>query len=168
MISRKHFRACLTVFLCATLCNFSTNISAETAEEYHEKGMEEYNAISYGQALSIFRKSAEMGYAPSQAMLGTLLDASEDNEEAREWYQRAVDQGNEEAHLGLARMMSIGDGGEVDFPGAVELYKAAAENGSLKAMRILESNFRNGGLGLEADPERANYWLEQHTAKGDQ
>ena len=167
MISRKYYLNYLTVFLCAALCAFSVDTNAQTAEEYYDEGMNEYNEINYGQALSNFRKAADLGHAPSQAMLGTLLDASEYNEEAREWFQLAADQGNVEGQLGLARMLAIGDGGEVDFPGAVKLYTAAAESGSLEAMRILEANYRNGKLGLKIDPERADYWLERAAAGGD-
>ena len=167
MIYPKQFRIYLTIFLSAAFCVSSASVLAQTAEEYHEKGMAEYNEINYGAAMSNFRKAADMGHAPSQTMLGTLLDAAEYNEEARDWFKRAADQGNTDSQLGLARMLAIGDGGEIDFPGALKLYTAAAEQGSLEAMRVLETNYRKGGFGVEADSERADFWLEKAAAGGD-
>jgi len=82
-------------------------------------------------------------------------------------YGAAAEQGDLEGQMGLARMLSTGDGGEVDLAGARELYVTAAENGSFEAMRVLHMAYTDGGLDLEADPEQAAYWLKRAADEGD-
>jgi len=163
MSSNTHHR----IVLIAIIGLFTGSVFAQTAEELYETGMYEYNQINYGAAMSKFKASAELGYAPAQAKLGTLMDASEFNEEAREWFRKAAEQGDLEGQMGLARMLSTGDGGEVDLAGARELYVTAAENGSFEAMRVLHMAYTDGGFDLEADPEQAAYWLKRAADEGD-
>jgi len=151
----------------ALISLFVGNAVAQTAEELYETGMYEYNQINYGAAVSHFREAADMGHAAAQAKLGTLLDAAEEDEEAREWFGKAAGQGNIEGQMGLARMLALGEGGEADQAGAVELYVAAADNGSLEAMRILYVTYRDGDMGVEIDTERADYWLQRAADEGD-
>lgn len=152
----------ILIGFCCVLSSFCyTSIFAQTAEELHETAMNEYNQTSYGAAMSGFRKAADMGYAPSQAKLGTLLDAAEFDEEAREWFKMAADQGDLEGMTGLARMLALGEGGEKDQATAVKLYTKAAENGSVAAMLTLQSAFNKGDLGLTVNPERADYWQKR-------
>jgi len=109
-----------------------------------------------------------MGYAPSQAKLATLLDASEFDEEARAWFKKAADQGDLEGLTGLARMLALGEGGEKDQATAVKLYTKAAESGSMAAMLTLQSAFSKGDLGLAVNPERADYWQKRAAAESGQ
>lgn len=161
-------RKILIGFCCVFSGFFHTGIFAQTAEELHELAMSDYNQVSYGAAMSNFRKAADLGYAPSQAKLATLLDASEFDEEAREWFKKAADQGDLEGMTGLARMLALGEGGEKDQPSAVKLYTEAAEKGSIDAMLTLQSVFSKGDLGVEVNPERAEYWQERASAEGGQ
>jgi TPR repeat protein len=144
-----------------------TVVWAQSAQELFEEGMYEYNQINYSGALSKFREAADMGFAPAQAKLGTLLDASEFDEEARAWFSKAAEQGEVEGQMGLARMLALGEGGEAEPARAVELYTAAADNGSLEAMRILYTAYRDGDMGLEPDPQAAERWLKRGAEAGD-
>lgn len=167
MTSQQQNCGFLTAALCVACIAFSATVFAETAEEIHARGREAYDQVDMAGAMRNFRQAAEMGYAPAQAMLGLLLDAAEFNEEAREWYQRSADQGDIQGQLGLATMLASGEGGERDNPAALKWFSTAADSGSLEAMRILEQNFRAGGLGLDADAERADYWLNRAAEEGD-
>lgn len=154
---------CIALFAVAT----GTAVMAQSAQELFEQGMYEYNQINYSGALSKFRQAADMGYAPAQAKLGTLLDASDFDEEARAWFSKAAEQGDVEGQMGLARMVALGEGGEADPARAIELYTAAADNGSLEAMRILYVAQRDGDMGLDPDPQAATMWLKRGAEAGD-
>jgi len=168
MSMNTYSRRILIVFCCVISGFCTTSVFAQTAEELHESAMSDYNQTSYGAAMSNFRKAADMGYAPSQAKLATLLDASEFDEEARAWFKKAADQGDLEGLTGLARMLALGEGGEKDQATAVKLYTKAAESGSMAAMLTLQSAFSKGDLGLAVNPERADYWQKRAAAESGQ
>jgi len=149
-------RRLLICFCCVFSGFYYSSVFAQTAEELHETAMSDYNQTSYGAAMSNFRKAADLGYAPSQAKLGTLLDAAEFDEEARLWFKKAADQGDVEGMLGLARMLGLGEGGEKDEATALKLYIKAAEKNSITAMIVLQA---------EVDLERADYWQKRIAAE---
>lgn len=151
----------LTPLVCVAFFVCSATTFAQSAEEIHAQGQQAYGEADLSGAMQYFRQAAELGYAPSQAMLGRLLDAAEFNDEALQWYHRSADQGDAQGQYGLAAMLLNGEAGEQDFAAATRWFTTAADNGSVDAMRVLEHHYRTGGMGLEADPERADYWLQR-------
>lgn len=167
MRSLSQPRFYLTAMLSSLFAVISPVVFAESAEEYFVLGQEANDLADMKNALFYYRQAAELNHAPAQAMLGRLLDAAELNDEARQWYQQSADQGDINGQLGLALMLVSGEGGDQDFEAALHWYTMASENGSLRAMRILEQNYRAGGMGLKQNPERADYWLNRAAAAGD-
>ena len=119
------------------------------------------------EAMRLFRRAAEQGYAPGQNWLAYILDQSEQNEEAVAWYRKAAEQGDARGQLSLGEMYIKGEGVAKDLEQGAAWVRKAAENGSTSAMRLLALNYQRGGMGLEADPEQANYWLQQAADQGD-
>jgi len=118
-------------------------------------------------AMRLFRRAAEQGYAPAQIWLAYILDQSEQNEEAVAWYRKAAEQNDARGQLSLGEMYLKGEGVTKDLVQGADWVRKAATNGSTDAMRLLATNYQQGGMGLEADPEQARYWLQQAADHGD-
>jgi TPR repeat protein len=75
--------------------------------------------------------------------------------EAAKWYRLAMEQGNVEAQLRLARLVHQGgDGLKQDFIMAAQLYREAAELGNAEAQNWLGYCFQHG-IGVEANDQSA-------------
>ena len=63
----------------------------------NDQGMAAYRARSYASAAELFRKAAEMGYAPAQYNLGYCYKYGDgvprDLAVSAEWYRKAAEQG---------------------------------------------------------------------------
>jgi TPR repeat protein len=79
------------------------------------KGRENYVAQDDVQAVSWFRKAAELGYAPAQYRLGVRtfagLGVARDQVQAVSWYRKAAQQGHADAQLNLGYLYAIGGNG---------------------------------------------------------
>ncbi|MFO1352077.1 MAG: tetratricopeptide repeat protein [Gammaproteobacteria bacterium] len=136
-------------------------------EDDLKRGIEAYDRGDVVSAVAVFRKAAEQGYAPAQVRLAYILDESEQNVEARKWYQRAAEQGNPDGQFGLGQMYWIGEGGDKDEARAFEWISKAAEGGLTAAMRTLAVSYEQGGMGLPKDAAQAHAWLERAAEHGD-
>ena len=94
-----------------------------------------YNGDKYikkndAEALRLWNKSANGGYAPAQIQLGLLYRygdiVPQDNKKAVEWFTKAVNQGNTDAMMHLANCFAFGLGVKEDDKKAIELYTQAA------------------------------------------
>ena len=75
--------------------------------------------------------------------------------EAAKWYRLAMEQGNVEAQVRLARLVHQGgDGLKQDFIMAAQLYRDAAELGNAEAQNWLGYCFQHG-IGVEANDQSA-------------
>ena len=67
------------------------------ASEINEQGVAAYRARSYASAAELFRKAADMGYAPAQYNLGYCYKYGDgvprDLAVSTEWYRKAAEQG---------------------------------------------------------------------------
>lgn len=109
-------------------------------------------------SLALWKKAADQGHAPAQARLGDILDKSEDDAEAAEWYRKAAAQNNAAGQYGLGRMAARGEGVAQDFAQARTLLLAAAAQDHPGAIRLLMEGYRDGTLGLAADAAEAARW----------
>jgi TPR repeat protein len=121
-------------------------------------GLDAYNAGDLPGSMTYFRKAADAGSAEAQAWLGYILDQSEDNAEAVEYYRAAAEQGNVEGIAGLAEMYAKGEGVDKDLAEAHRYFTKAGELGHDRSMRVLIKAYEKGGLGVEPDPAQAAYW----------
>ena len=109
-------------------------------------------------SIALWRKAAEQGYAPAQARLGDIMDKSEEDKDAVEWYAKAAAQGNAAGQYGLGQMYAKGEGVKADPAKALDLImQAARQDYGLAALMLMES-YRTGRLGLAPDPVQAAAW----------
>jgi TPR repeat protein len=67
------------------------------ASNLNDQGVAAYTARSYASAAELFRKAADMGYAPAQYNLGYCYKYGDgvprDLDKSAEWFRRAAEQG---------------------------------------------------------------------------
>jgi TPR repeat protein len=91
-------------------------------------------AKSDAEAVAWYRKSANQGYADSQAYLGDLYadglsGLPKSYEEAAKWYQKAGEQGHGDAQWSLGNFYRLGRGVPRDLVRAYACYSLARHNG---------------------------------------
>jgi len=109
-------------------------------------------------AMSLWRKAADLGYAPAQARLGDMYDKTEEDKEAVEWYRKAAAQGDASGEFGLGHMYAKGEGIAKDIEQAQTYVSRAAEKGHLQAMVLMREAYRVGGLGLGINLSKSAEW----------
>lgn len=112
---------------------------------------------------SLYKQSAEGGYALGQSKLGDCYKYGLGTEEniiaAAEWYSKAADQGDCEAMQELAELLLDGEGIERNEERGIELLKKAADTGNARSQWML------GGLLI--DPSTQNITsVEQDISTG--
>ncbi len=112
-----------------------------------------------------FRRSAAIGDAQSQYMLGKLLQEQRRMSEAASWYERACESGNQYAQYHLGKMCLLGDGVPKDIERAVQLLSDSASQGNQYAQYVL-GKLCLQGKEVEKNPEAAVYWLTQSANQG--
>ena len=142
-------------------------VASAGPEEDMAAGRLAYERGDVVDAITNFTRAARQDHIPAQLWLGEIYDQSEQNADAVYWYRRAADLGSAEGQFNVGRMYLQGDGVEQNNEQAVTWITTAAENGFVPAMRVLATNFQQGGLGLAADPEQARLWLQKAAELGD-
>jgi hypothetical protein len=90
---------------------------------------------------------------------------AQDYAKAREWYEKAADQGNVDAMFNLGFLFANGQGVAQDYSKAREWYEKAADQGSANAMLNLGTLYANG-WGVAQDYARARELYEEAAAQG--
>lgn len=139
-------------------------------------------------AVHWYTKAAEQGYAQAQYDLGLwYIERARDlNPEmqsemltrARNWLEKAADQGFEKARKMLPDLIRLQGGGGDRFVEAVEaakagdhqkamkLYEQCAEEGIAEATAALGQYYEKGEGGLEVNPEKALEWYTKAAEQG--
>jgi uncharacterized protein len=115
-------------------------------------------------AIASLRKAADAGHVRAQVLLGTILDAAEQDEEAATYLGKAAALGDPEGTYLLAGLYSSGEGVPKDPARARALFESAAAKGHRESVFALASAHLSGGLGLgEADRSSpaAVAWIRQ-------
>lgn len=104
----------------------------------------------YQAAIDLVLPKAENGNAPAQHLVGELYLARNppDYDRAREWLQRAVNQGYAPAKTSLANLYLSGRGVEQDEQEAVRLLQEAEQQGDQSAHLLLEKARKQGWWGM--------------------
>lgn len=152
----RNFIFCLAISFLATV---SSIVRAETTEDYVKLAEQAFEKADIVSAMNYYRQAAKEGYAPAQSRLAYLLDKSEANEEAIEWYKKAVAQNDAEAQFNLARLYAAGEGIDKDSEQAYLLFTKSAEQNYAPAIRVLAMAHELGQLGQRDDYEKAQHWL---------
>lgn len=135
-------------------------------EEDYELGFAAYRRDDLMTAISHLRAAADQGHAPSQALLGYILDRAEENEAAYELYEQAARQGNADGMYGLGTLYLNGEGVERSNEQTVRWFASAAEAGHDVAAMALATAYLEGSIGLAPSRERAVAWLELAAGRG--
>lgn len=121
-----------------------TNILQETenAEEWFNKGEENYSKMNYKEACKWFLKAAEQGHVMAQCELAfvyaTGLGVPRNETEAFKWYRKAAEQGDAQAQCNLGSMYEDGIGTPQNKSEALKWYRKAAEQGNEIAKNIIK------------------------------
>ena len=95
-----------------------------------EDGQAAYDRGDYGQAVQVWRPLAVHGDARSEYMLGTSYDLGRGVPQnyvlAAAWYQRAADQGFQQAQANLGTLYASGRGVALDYGLAIRWWARAA------------------------------------------
>jgi TPR repeat protein len=110
--------------------------------------------------------AAELGNVDAQRTAGSLFANGEegfvqDLAAARQWHQRAAEQGDPDSQYDLGWMMLEGEGGPPDYDGGLTWLEACAAQeylASERAADFLASIFEEGRFDFEEDPEAAERW----------
>ncbi len=115
------------------------------------------------------KKSANLGYARSQAGLGakylTGRGVEKNMGRALEWFHKAADQGYPFAYYKIAVMYSKGYGVTKDYYQAAMWHQKAADKGYPKSQNSI-GWFYQTGKGLDQDYKKALYWYRKAAASG--
>jgi TPR repeat protein len=118
---------------------------------------------------NLIKTSAKEGNVIGQNNLGHMyekgLGVEKDYKRAREWYQKAADQGYPRAQCNLGRMYDGGLGVEKDYKRAREWYQKAAAQGQREAQCNLGRMYELS-LGVETDYKKACEWYQKAANQG--
>ena len=127
-------------------------------EQDNEQAIKEFDRGDLVASMALWRKAANAGYAPAQVWLGDILDKSEEDQEAVEWYRKAAAQGSPAGEYGLGQMYAKGEGVKKDDAEARTHILRAAEKNYLPAMMTMMGAYRVGSLGIAVDSAQADAW----------
>jgi len=123
------------------------------------EGLEE----NYPQAMLLYRRAADLGYAPAQNNLGVMYETRAGSDrsykDAAFWYRKAAAQGYAPAQYNLGVMYFIGRGSEVprNYKEAVAWYQKAATQGYAPAQNSLAKMYEYG-MGVPVSLAQAYMW----------
>jgi len=111
-------------------------------QKANSMGQKYYNEKKYIKALEWFRKSAELGNARGQTILGKMYEKGEgitqDYSKAHYWYHQAAQRGDAEGQFKLAAMYYEGKGVKKNYIQAANWYRKSAAQGFGPAQTMLE------------------------------
>ena len=122
-------------------------------------------------ALGDLRKDANLGYAPAQFYLAKLYETGEaglpkDIAAAREWTQRAADNGERKAMHNLGLYYFEGTGGTKNLTMAAQWFRKAANLGLVDSQYNL-ARLYEGGFGVPQSQQDALAWYLIAARSGD-
>ncbi len=123
-------------------------------------------------SIDLVMEAANAGFSPAQVSMGQLfLDGlpaagiTKDADQARVWFERASEAGDDDAALTLGLMYEKGTGVPANQEKAAELFQKAADKGNTDAMIRLGAKLL-GGQGIKADAGKGKGWFEKAIAAG--
>lgn len=139
-------------------CCLGMSLAFAGPEEDNALAKKEFERGDLVVSMSLWRKAAQAGYAPSQVWLGDILDKAEEDVEAAEWYQKAADQGSADGEYGLGQMYLKGEGVKKDVEQGKRYIERAATKNHVDAVKMMMAAYRQGGMGLSVDHAQADAW----------
>lgn len=153
--------------ICVTL--WATVGAWASPEDDYRAGSKAFYGGDFVQAMALLRKPADAGHAPSQSLLGYILDKAELNDEAVVYYRKAAEQNDADGQFGLGSMYAAGEGVKRDLAEARKWITRAAEKGHAGAINVLAQAYINGALGIdesERNGAEALRWVRRAADSG--
>lgn len=129
-------------------------------EAAYKAGNEAYRKNDWFGAMDHLRQSAAVQHVPSMLMLAYILDRAEEDVAAIGWYRKAAMMNSAEGALRLGLMLTRGAGVEKNETEGLEWITRSAKLNHYPAMMVLADTYKRGRMGVTANPEEANKWLE--------
>jgi len=129
-------------------------------DEDFATAMISYRRADFATAVPLLRKVADAGHAQAQAVLASILDASDSDEEAIAYYRKAAAAGNLDGIFGLGSMLAAGEGGKKDVKEARVLITRAAEGGHKQAVGALAQAYIRGELEITEEQQKSKEALK--------
>ena len=121
------------------------------------------------EAMALWRKSADQGFAPAQRALGEAYahgnGVEVDHAEAARWCRLAAEQRDRRGQSCLGLLYGIGVGVEQDYAESLRLLRLAAEQGEGAAQARLGDMYATGEGGVERNPDEADRWYRLATQR---
>ena len=144
-------------------------LAQATPEEDYKAGQADYLERSdLVGAIPKLRKAADAGHVQAQVLLAFILDYSEFDEDAVEYYRRAADVGNAEGQFGLGSMIAAGEGVKKDLVEGRKWILKAAEQGHIQAIGAIAQAYLTGDLAIPESArtgEEALRWIRSAAEK---
>jgi TPR repeat protein len=134
----------------------------------HQRGQLALQRGDVSGAMAALRPAAAAGHAPSQSLLAFILDRADFSEEAAPLWRAAAEQGDAEAHAGLANLYLTGRGVAKDEKRALRHFSEAAARGHGLAIEVVSTAWQKGEMGTDAkaDPHSAREALTRAAENG--
>lgn len=143
--------------------------TAESPENLTGRGVEFFQQKNYSEAVPLFRRAAEQGYAEAQSKLGFCYyfghGLPQDYAQAVKWYERAAGQGLAKAQLNLALCHYQGLGVDRNFAEAAKWFRQAASQGLAAAQNSLGICLL-AGEGIPRNDPEAIGWFRKAALQG--
>ena len=104
-------------------------------EEDFAAGMVSYRRADFVTAMPALRKAADAGHSQAQAVLASILDAAESDEEAVAYYRKSAAAGNLDGIFGLGTMLANGEGVKKDAREAKNCIPVPRRAGTNRRLR---------------------------------
>jgi hypothetical protein len=118
-------------------------------EDDYREGEAAYRRGDVSRAMEVLKKAADGGHAKAQRVYAEILDRSDFDKEAVEYYRKSAAQGEAEGEFGLASMLAAGEGAARDPVEAYNWFVKAGEQGHQQAIRVLANAYLFGELQLD-------------------
>ncbi len=143
-----------TVVAWLWLLAFVPALQAAPADD-HARGLAAMQRGDVATAMAALRPAAQAGHAPSQSLLGYILDRADFSADAARLWQAAAVQGDAEAHAGLANLYLSGRGLAKDEKRALQHFSEAALRGHAASVETVALAWIKGEMGADAKAEPA-------------
>ena len=153
----------------AAICRKALALAPDDRATIFQLGRALKAAGNYAEALVLYGRAAQRGYAVAQNNLGVMYDLGQgvetDDETAVAWYRSAARQGDPTAQYNLGVMYELGEGVAKDPAQAAFWYARSAAQGYANAQYNMGLMLANG-RGVERDDAAAVAWYRQAADQG--
>ena len=136
-------------------------------DDDYRRGEQAYRGGDVVAAMAALRRAADAGHAPSQVLLGDILDQAEFDDEALAWYRKAAEQGNAAGEYSVGGIYFSGEGVKQDLVQAYFWFLRAAEKKYGPATIALANAYiraERGEIQVGPDKSFAADWLRKAAA----